>query len=143
MSILPLRGRARPVTAPPSQSKRKVGLTSEDYEVQAVTVVPEEADGGRNSFSVTLEVDLSSGRVGTRRKEGIRAIILPVEVKDIPVLCQLAGRPLSVTHWIDESLREQDDLVAQIEKLEQERDELHRKLGVLQEQVHFLVEGNR
>lgn len=143
MAFQPLRGRARPVTAPPSQAKRKVGLTIEDYEVQAVTVVPEGEDGNRNTFSVTLEIDLPAGRVGTRRKEGVRSIILPVEVKDIPVLCSLAGRPLGILHWIDEELKDQDELYARLTELEKERDGLLHKLEEMRKQVHFLVEGSR
>lgn len=143
MAFHPIRGRARPVTPPPSQEKRKLRLTMEDYEVQAVTVVPEGEEGNRNTFSITLEVDLSSGRVGSRRKEGLRSIILPVEVKDIPVLAQLAGRPLGVLHWIDEDLQSQDDLIAQLAQVTEERDELIRKLAEMRKQVHFLVEGKR
>jgi hypothetical protein len=144
MALMPLRGRARPITAPPSQEKRKIKLNLEDYVIQAATVVSEDEEGQKgHSYSVTLEVDLSSGRVGTRRKEGLRSIILPVEGKDIPVLVQLVGRPLSVMHWVDESILEKDDLVAQLGEMEKERDELERKLDEMRKQVHFLVEGSR
>jgi hypothetical protein len=73
----------------------------------------------------------------------LRSIILPVEVKDIPVLAQLAGRPLGVLHWIDEDLQSQDDLIAQLAQVTEERDELIRKLAEMRKQVHFLVEGKR
>jgi len=143
MSILPSRGKGRPITSPPSQGVRKVSLTFESYEVQAVTIVPEESVNGKSAFSIVLEVDLSSGRVGTRRKEGVRSITVPVEPKDIPVLATLAGRPIGVTHWIDESLKNQDDLVNSLAELEKERDDLLRKLEEMRKQVHLLVEGSR
>lgn len=144
MALIPARAKARPVTAPPSQAKRETSLTSEDYEVQAVTVVPEgEKDGRVTMFSVVLEVDLPSGRVGSRRKEGVRSIIVPVEVKDIPVLCQLAGRPIGILHWIDSSLKDQDDLQQELNRVTEERDELRRKLVEMRKHVHFLVEDGR
>lgn len=144
MALIPTRAKARPVTAPPSQAKRDTTLSFEEYEIQAVTVVPEaEKDGRVTSFSVVLEVDLSSGRVGSRRKEGVRSIIIPVEIKDIPVLCQLAGRPLGVLHWLDSSLKDQDDLQHELNRVAEERDVLQRKVEEMRKQVHFLVEDGR
>jgi len=107
-------------------------------------VVAEGGEGQKQgNFSVTWEVDLRSGRVGTRRKEGVRSIFLPVEGKDLPVLTQLTGRPISVSHWIDESILDQDAQVARLGELEKERDELLHKIEELRKLVHFLVEGSR
>jgi hypothetical protein len=144
MALIPIRAKERPVTAPPSQAKRETSLTSEDYEVQAVTIVPEgEKDGRVSSYSAVLEVDLTSGRVGSRRKEGVRSIIIPLEVKDIPILAQLAGRPIGILHWIDSSLRTQDDLQQELNRVTAERDALQRKVEEMRKQVHFLIEDGR
>jgi hypothetical protein len=144
MALIPTRGRARPVTPPPSQNQREVGLSTENYEIQAVTIVAEgEKDGKVTSYSAVLEVDLSSGRVGTHRKEGLRSIIIPLETKDLTLVVQLAGRPLSVIQWVDVALQREDQLTVELNRVVAERDALQRKVDEMRKQVHFLIEDGR